>query len=291
MWVVLLVVGTVLLIGAVAVGLAVTGRGRAVAPVAAAMLAVVCLVAALALRPRSGGAPDARPVLGAAPVGPVPSAAPGASLGATAVAAPADTVAPAMTCGDAGQALGPAERPYVSGPPAGPSLAATLPGDVQHLPYLITGLPGIAGNLSVSAAFQHVDTRGSVMVRTVGDALLDVNEVYYARDGDANYYFMIVDIATPKPGSCLTQLVYTTLTHQDPGTPFTVEPVQPGPRLAADHAVLGCGRTGQVYESNCAWAGSTASGEPFLGYFYGNLRLSDVDAARLSDSLFAAFTG
>lgn len=274
MWIVLLVVGILFVLGAVAAALVAAGRTRIIQPVLSGLIGLICLVAAFALRPAATH----------------PSSSSAQPSGAAVVAA-----GPAKACGSGSAALGPDEENPMKGLLSpGPTLPRTLPEDVQHLPATIPGLTGQIGDVVNSPAFQNIDMRESTIAMTLGYVMRDVDSVHYSRvAGDQNGSdTMRVEVGTPKPGACPVQLTTTALGNFEGGGHISGihRITATGPRLAAIHAVLTCGGVPGA-ASSCAWAGTGPKGTPFFGFFYGFVILPDAQLAQLVDQLYGAFTG
>lgn len=271
MWVGLLIVGIVFFFAAIASALAAAGRIRTIAPILAGLTGLVCLIAALALRP----APKAASTV--SPPGVASRPAPSGD-------------APMTSCGRATQTLGPQAGPGSQG--TGVALPDSLADDVQHLPATIGRLPGLASDLVPSPLFTRVDTRDSNTARVLGYVMRDVSSAYYSLASGTDFPYTIqVEVGTPQSGACAQQLIFTALSgFGGGGTVYGIANVPGGTHLAAAQGIVACGRAAGDTVRTCAWAG-TAGGHPYFGFFYGFLSLADGQLGAFVDSLFAALSG
>jgi hypothetical protein len=264
------------LFGAIASALAAAGRGRTIAPILAGLTGLVCLIAALALRPAPEAASTVSP--------PGAASQPAASGGA----ATSSGDAAVTSCGRATQSLGPQVGPGFHG--TGVALPETLAGDVQHLPATIGRLPGLASDLVLSPG-PSVDTRDSNTARVLGYVMRDVTLGYYSlASGTDTSHPIQVEVGTPKPGACAQQLIFAELSGLGGGGEVGgIADVPAGTHLAAAQGIAACGRAAEDTVRACAWAG-TAGGHPYFGVFYGFLSLTDGQLGAFVDGLYAALT-
>jgi hypothetical protein len=277
-WIAVLIVGILFLFGAIASALAAAGRGRTIAPILAGLTGLICLIAALALRPAPRAAGKVSPPV----VASQPVASGGAETGS------GDTAV--TTCGRVTQSLGPQVGPAFSR--TGVALPETLPGDVQHLPGTIGRLPGLASDLVPSPGFLRIDTRSTNTARILGYMMLDVGSAYYSIASGTDFPYTIqIEVGTPKPGACLQQLVFTALSAYDGGgVVYGIANVPAGQHLAAAQGIVACGRAAGDQVRTCAWAG-TVGDHPYFGSFYGFLSFTGGQLGAFLDGLFAALTG
>jgi len=149
------------------------------------------------------------------------------------------------------------------------------PQDVQHLPtWIMWPSPsGVPINLLRS-------TPVTASSATLGQLSADIEDGFTARytDGkptDGDVPDVTLNVATPKPDVCLTQLIdYAEVGLSDgrqDTNPNTLTFLTPGPLLKAAHAVLLCSNYYVPVGSptTCAWAGPVnAPGTPFFGQYW-----------------------
>jgi hypothetical protein len=106
-----------------------------------------------------------------------------------------------------------------------------------------------------------------------------------------------VEVATPRPGGCALELVYTALRGTDATRTQLIRTLTPGPALAGRHAVLACGLTSSGSGlSACAWASTSKPGlfgaMELLPVYqpdgFAEHQMSDAEVIRIADILFTA---
>lgn len=149
------------------------------------------------------------------------------------------------------------------------------PQDVQHLPTW-----AMWPSLSDSPIILHRSTPVTASSTTLGQLSADLEDGFTARytDGkpaDGDVPDVTLNVATPKSGVCMTQLVYYAEVGLSDGrqdtNANTLTFLTPGPLLKAAHAVLLCSNyyVPVGIPTTCAWAGPVnAPGTPFFGQYW-----------------------
>lgn len=147
--------------------------------------------------------------------------------------------------------------------------------DVQHLSTWVmwpspSGVPIILHESTPT-------TSSSITLGQLSDNIGDGFTADYAdgRPADGDVPNMTLNVATPKPGICMTQLIYYAevglSTGRQDTNPSTLTFLTPGPLLKAAHAVLLCSNyyVPVGIPTTCAWAGPVnAPGTPFFGQYW-----------------------
>jgi hypothetical protein len=183
------------------------------------------------------------------------------------------------------------------GPAAGPIPTAR---GKWHPPFQISGLPGAPGPLVLSSKINHGNM--SMAPETIGNALLDHDDFYYASGSDSASMFFHVEVGTPGVRDCALQLVYTVLRGVDGQRTQRIATLTPGPALARQHAVLACGMSMSNSGLNvCAWASTSKKPRPLFGatlFFptflpsgFAEHPLSEAEIVAFADMAFTAVDG
>lgn len=147
--------------------------------------------------------------------------------------------------------------------------------DVQHLSTWVAW-PSPSGVPIILRRSAPPTSNSPVLSQLSGD----IEDGFTARytDGtptDGDVPDITLNVATPKPGTCMTQLVdYAEVGLSDgrqDTSPSNVSFVTPGPLLKAAHAVLMCSNYNVPVgiPTTCAWAGPVdGTGTPFFGQYW-----------------------
>jgi hypothetical protein len=259
---ILITCGVLALLGASANLLLYAGRVRAIAPVAATIVAVALFA--------SAGVAHAVAPRGHGPHG----------LGRSDADVP---------CTGATKPIGPAARP----------LPTAAKGSKRHPPFRIDGLPGTSGPVVRASQFDYGPPGGAPAM--IGNALLDHDAYYYVTASDSSRTSFQMEVGTPRAGYCAQELVYTVLRGDDGMRTQLISTLTPGPALAGRHAVLACGVSSSGSGlSACAWA-STAKTRPLFGAIwifptykpdgFAEHQLSHAEIVAFVDTVYAAVYG
>jgi hypothetical protein len=179
------------------------------------------------------------------------------------------------------------------GPPLGwnGGLPAGDPADVQRLPAQIDAGPPAGATLVRADGPSDSPGFDDSVTEAIAPTLTDLVSADYDDSSLVNtggMPFMRLEVGTPKPGTCWTELANTALSAYGGSEDVAVEmPEHPGPLMAAQRLVLLCAT--QVGILNlCAWAGPGADGHhPLYGMLAVPPSFSLQDSPRINAELTA----